>query len=936
MKLLLLLLVGLVSACSLSANDGDRTITFSTEFQLPDGVNPEDVSLSFPKLKYNKKLLVSYITDDSGQSYFSSAFSYTNKKWIDDMTHIPNPNEGDRVFFYHKDGERTTGYYPKRFLTFTDGAGIDHRFTFSQACFPAAREVGSGKIIMDNDNPSKFVPYTTFNELAYMLDFGCHPNLHDVENDDPEDPVSVSEGINECYDILYDKMGYKVKTMARPNGNDIYVYASRMNEHMKVILTEENGFGNPEYPPIEPKPLTYYMRDGLDLDKQSHLFVRLSRNTNEGMFSDSAIIERLSDLRDGDENERYWFCWVTHEAYQSQISLLDLVYDNFGKGGDDCLWFSTADEYYEYWYMTSKADVQKVVDGRKVKFTVSVPVGDDFYHCDLSFMLSGIPSAENVTVTSSSNVYGISYAMNEGQLLVNVNFDDRLPARAEKYTSLFESTKIVEDYEDAMYFISQLKTGVRDPYLARTDRIAAINLDGFSINGGATETQSRAVDISYTAQSEFEATHYQLAESMEELTEWLPVEDPISFILKDMVGEHTVYFRVRNQFTESGVQSRTINYKEVPGALNSISINSGVGDTYKINVKVKLELQGVLPISYLISENPSFSGAEWISFSTAIVPFELSSSFGVKTVYAKVKFEDNQESSVCSSSIELKVYPRMAVIGLGRLVDSNDKEIVNGLLLNNTGSTFSSSLGTIDIYDTEGNEWFGMVKNKSSIPAGVLARYGITEALAGSTISNDNITFDEPDAGVYPDRFIKVGYLFTNANTTGQARNCFVFTGVPNGTYNVRILPARDNVRSSYQDNNYQVNGSPAQQPGFELWKNNQVFLEFNDISVDDNTILVSSWKQGGGWGYEVPLNLIEISTGGTPTGISKVNTTDGLTVISGKDKLSIHAEKGRNISIHSIEGVLVKRFVMKDVVADVTLPEGVYLVNGKKGMVIR
>lgn len=66
-------------------------------------------------------------------------------------------------------------------------------------------------------------------------------------------------------------------------------------------------------------------------------------------------------------------------------------------------------------------------------------------------------------------------------------------------------------------------------------------------------------------------------------------------------------------------------------------------------------------------------------------------------------------------------------------------------------------------------------------------------------------------------------------------------------------------------------------------------------------------------------------------TGISQINTVDGLQISSSLGMLHLTSDKATSVSIYSIEGKLTWKGIIDDSPVSVQLPEGVYLVNGHK-----
>ena len=84
-----------------------------------------------------------------------------------------------------------------------------------------------------------------------------------------------------------------------------------------------------------------------------------------------------------------------------------------------------------------------------------------------------------------------------------------------------------------------------------------------------------------------------------------------------------------------------------------------------------------LPSHLMVSEDPDFTGAEWIVFTTnAPMTFALSEGFGTKTVYAKVRIPDGiggwEESNVLSASIRFLACTLSEALDTDRAVTTTD------------------------------------------------------------------------------------------------------------------------------------------------------------------------------------------------------------------------------------------------------------------------
>jgi hypothetical protein len=139
----------------------------------------------------------------------------------------------------------------------------------------------------------------------------------------------------------------------------------------------------------------------------------------------------------------------------------------------------------------------KTITDTGVHYKLYVPKAANFFFRDLSVMLDGIDSLTGVNVTSGDNVYGTSFAINDNKLLVNLNFNELLMQRVNKYVEAFEADYNKEyAYDDAYYFVQMLKTGLRESYEARLNRFTSPPvLLTVKINNGATSTIPKTVFV---------------------------------------------------------------------------------------------------------------------------------------------------------------------------------------------------------------------------------------------------------------------------------------------------------------------------------------------------------------------------------------------------------------------------------------------------------
>ena len=178
-------------------------------------------------------------------------------------------------------------------------------------------------------------------------------------------------------------------------------------------------------------------------------------------------------------------------------------------------------------------------------------------------------------------------------------------------------------------------------------------------------------------------------------------------------GSHTVRVRATDSYgnvSDSTLYgSTTFIVDTTAPTSNSISINSG--DSYSTSTGVTLSLSSTGATQMMVSENSDFTGASWETYSTS-KSFDLSSTDGTKTVYAKFKDESgNTSSSVLDSIVLDTVTPSLGSFITPRDYTKDD----NKPILTFKKSTDSTS--GISSYTVSLNEGKNKSYSTSGIPA---------------------------------------------------------------------------------------------------------------------------------------------------------------------------------------------------------------------------
>ncbi len=743
---------------------------------VPEGIDKEAISLEIPKLKFNKKMVFSYITDDSNNIY-QYIFSSINKRYIAKKF---GPSSGGRYGWHlgmqgkpQFEQYVSEAFYPEHFCQCTDGAGVKRRYATTVSVWPDKLYDGA----MGKDVGMQY-PWMSEKEFKLYFDFGFMVAYHDLIGYDAD--TDTQDKFNKCVSdtaaLFKQYVDIVPKHMVEPNGDHKYIPFSRANDIMQFITAQSGHTSIKKVYPFRPN-FTLGKND-VTIERLFGYGSDLNAETEDPQYSKDLMNILHGFEAATDKNSIYWLIGSAHASSYWEAFLIKKIHEAFGDIGSDSLWFPTSDELYEYWYMRENTLSVKTITDAGVHFKMFVPQGANFFFRDLSVLLSGITSLTGVNVTSGDNVFGTSFAINDSKLLVNLNFNRLLMERVNKYVTAFEADYNKEyAYDDAYYFVQMLKPGLKEPYLTRINKwVSPPTLKSFSINEGQDTTQNQSVtlNITYTGQA---PTHYMASENSGFTgAQWIDYVENPTFKLSDEFNEKTVYIKLKNVYGETGALSDKITLLEPTLALTSIAINNGDASTTQRNISLSFSYTG-FPTHYMVSEDPTFSGSSWVEFAENPA-IQLSESFGNKILYAKLKNEITETLSR-SATIEL--------------IDAVTARL-NSISINN-GSEFTGS-GTVDVkFDTMNTitkykigkqsdlsdcpdwiTWVGStVSFNSGISEGALSVYAqVANATTESAIKFDSITVVRP--------IVMVGLILANGDNSFAGLNVPVSFDVSQGT----------------------------------------------------------------------------------------------------------------------------------------------------------
>ena len=418
-------------------NEGENVkteILIKTRTPLSD----RNLHATIPYLKYNKSWLFMLTQDDCKQVAFSCTWAAINGK--------PLTNK----YFYNA-GHLLWGdlppdiWYLGKTLGSTNGAGNEVRFAPTTTLAPDQTWMNEKSEILLHyqKNFSRFgvKKGLVWNNVREMLNYGWGIAFHNlVVNNEKDVNVLIKQYPNAQDSILKHLNGRGCKTLAEPDGNKAYVTAAL------------------EYPPIQTMVAqagTVKLYPFKVTDDLHNVLIERWFNDSPNYFK-PLIEEQLQKPKE----ERMAIYIGVHGTDSGWVNFLLWLNDNYGKDGDDSMWFPSQEEYYEYnYYRTHGAAPQiEVIDETTLKLTVDLPSGQYFYYPSVTVNLTGLKKQDIVSIETDNAVSGLSYADFEDKLMLNIDCRKYLTEHATHFVEQYENDKSnAFNKADALYFVNMLK-----------------------------------------------------------------------------------------------------------------------------------------------------------------------------------------------------------------------------------------------------------------------------------------------------------------------------------------------------------------------------------------------------------------------------------------------------------------------------------------------
>ena len=412
----------------------------------------DQLTTYIPHLKYNKSWLLLFTQDDAQQSAICRTWAAINGKPIANSASY-SIDEPDKImsFYYalpqllHDDLPPNT-IFPQKTLGSIDGAGNEVRFTFTTTLAPEeewmSRQINVYPGFKDNFYRFYRNQGIDWGSVYELVNYDNSIAFHDVNAEDVYNPTLLTTHFTIAQNEILNNLGGRAcKMLAEPNGNKTYLEAAFNYDDIQT-MTSQGNYSDFLYP--------FQVTD--DLEKK--VFTRIF-NDNPDYFK-PIIVDNYALPK---EERRAIYIGV-HNTDNAWIDLLTWINDNYGKDGDDSVWFTSHEEYYEYNYYRIAGGTPQIelVDARTIKLIVSLPSKSDFYYPSTTVNLAGIVMDDIESINTNSVVSGLSYSNYEDGITLNIDCRRALAERAEFYVSMYERDKSNESYKrDALYFTNKLK-----------------------------------------------------------------------------------------------------------------------------------------------------------------------------------------------------------------------------------------------------------------------------------------------------------------------------------------------------------------------------------------------------------------------------------------------------------------------------------------------
>ena len=426
-------------------------------------IQTKDINVEIPHLKYNKTWMLMLTQDDCMQAAFCRTWAAINGKPISSSIPYPTPTPTDQnmkhqLYFDIKHLQKgdlpPTIISANQSLGCTDGAGNEVRFAITTTLAPEEKWMDAETNVLPGFTANYYRFYMKsgliWDNIREMLNYGTGIALHDVMTKDANDPIQILEHFDIAQNIIVEKLtGRGCKFLAEPNGNKTYVTAALQCPEIQTMTAQAGAITLYPYQVSE----------------------TLQKSLIEREFNDSPAYfkQQITDLLKLPKEERKAICIGVHGTDNNWIDFLLWLNSNYGKDGDDSLWFPSQEEYYEYNYYRLNSHISIVqIDASSFKLTVNLPGEKFFYYPSTTINLPGISMYDIVSIEGNDALTGLSYADYKDGIMLNIDCRKYLFEHAENFVKRYEANPSdASNKADALYFVNMLKESAKKEALKK-------------------------------------------------------------------------------------------------------------------------------------------------------------------------------------------------------------------------------------------------------------------------------------------------------------------------------------------------------------------------------------------------------------------------------------------------------------------------------------
>nr|WP_320037807.1 Ig-like domain-containing protein [uncultured Bacteroides sp.] len=835
---------------------------------------PEEASamtMEVPFYKYDKKFAYNLRNDDTRPSLWRMGFRYVNREW--DAISIPWINGYSQSQIDAKPANEVRKA-PRR-LGYTDGTGIIKTF-----CFDTAGMVveGSGT----TEDPAVILWDRTDNTDRVNLvdslkakDYGGHFLVHnmailatDSQYYTPKNPEDYTYALQRDRQVIYDKLGYTSVHFANPDG--AWWYTRPVIKDPKTLLMSGGGKAFDVDPnDVYGKPaFRSHYNYNYDFSKvplseiRNTLLVEYIFNNNNP-YSGNIWKTQYSKANMGlptfavELTHHIGFVDGYPESYEGNRNFFNEVYDVVGANGVDYIWFCSGDEVVEYMYYQRVANITKTITSTGCKFNLSFDIPDYLSYKTYSVKIKNLPS--NAAVEMSTDKTLTYYSKNMSTGLINWGVSPDISERANRYLAAYKANTTNDNLDKAWYFVRQM--GEMGTVLAA--QLPAFNEKPVisSITYNATPTDSNIEIVTTNGNKEFGEADYldiSIDETFTSFTTYqIPsnghkyynsldtttCKDTFSININPNFGvANTYYARLRNFYGNSNTYAMGITLTRTTG-VNDPAIEFILPDKFTSDAEVTFTITHSYVSAMRYKLTDTFT--DWESPVESItIPMTKG------TTYTLVVQGKNNLDEIVEHTYTINFTGKQQIILFGNVASAGNSTDVG--YVNKVQRPYTDCPS---IFDLEGNTFCKEQGHYGVYFATQLATLRTKWGLTGEVAMSEaywSVPALITDSGNYPNDLIYDGTtrsvtLYGDIHTVTTEQTVKYLTGVPQGTYKVRLLLSTNNQGMAIADNPniLRVNNTTQKITDTRIfYNNNSVWQTFDNIIVgEDGYMLIGQYS---------------------------------------------------------------------------------------------